>query len=112
MLSNAANLPDGMISADAATVNVQVVGLCYNPTAFPEPPTRWEQIFESPYVERLGLTGFQTTFGTVSLIEMAKVFGGSDTEWSRSLQSCRKRFPKSRRLPVRQGCRDFPAGSD
>lgn len=80
MLSNAAKLPEGMVTADAATVNVQVVGICYNPTAFPEPPTRWEQLFESPYVERLGLTGFQTTFGTVSLIEMSKVFGGSATD--------------------------------
>ena len=30
-------------------------------------------------MSRLGLTGFQTTFGTVSIIEIAKAFGGSET---------------------------------
>lgn len=94
LLPNAASLPEGMISADAAGVNVQVVGLCYNPTAFPEPPTRWEQLFESPYVERLGLTGFQTTFGTVSLIEMAKVFGGSDTDMEPIFAKLKEALPK------------------
>ncbi len=94
MLTNAANLPDGMISADAATVNVQVVGICFNPTVFPEPPTRWEQLFELPYVERLGLTGFQTTFGTVSLIEMAKVFGGSDTNVDPIFAKLQEALPK------------------
>lgn len=94
MLPSAANLPEGMISSDAVGVNVQVVGLCYNPTAFPEPPTRWEQLFESPYVERLGLTGFQTTFGTVSLIEMAKVFGGSDTDMEPIFAKLLEALPK------------------
>jgi len=77
LLTNACKLPAGMLSAHSATVNVQVVGICYNPKKFPEPPKSWADLFRSPYVERLGLTGFQTTFGTVSLIEMAKVFGGS-----------------------------------
>jgi putative spermidine/putrescine transport system substrate-binding protein len=78
-LENASQLPDGMITENGVTVNAQVVGIVYNPTRFPEPPTRWEQLLEEPYVSRLGLTGFQTTFGTVSLIEMAKAFGGSIT---------------------------------
>lgn len=79
-ISNASQLGAGMLAADAATVNVQVVGICYNPKKVPNPPKTWAQLFESPYVERLGLTGFQTTFGTVSLIEMAKAFGGSATD--------------------------------
>lgn len=78
-ISNASKLPAGMLTPDAATVNVQVVGICYNPKKFATPPRSWADLFRSPYVERLGLTGFQTTFGTVSLIEMAKAFGGSIT---------------------------------
>jgi putative spermidine/putrescine transport system substrate-binding protein len=48
LISNAAKLPDGMLTADAATVNVQVVGICYNPKKFPEPPKSWTDLFRSP----------------------------------------------------------------
>ena len=78
-LNNAASVPDAMITSHSVTAATQIVGIAYNPNAFERPPTKWTDLFESPYVERLGLTGFQTTFGTVSLIEMAKQFGGSDT---------------------------------
>jgi putative spermidine/putrescine transport system substrate-binding protein len=80
LLSNAGKLPAGMVTQHGVTVNAQIVGIVYNPTRFDAPPTRWEQLFEEPYVSRLGLTGFQTTFGTVSLIEMAKALGGSATD--------------------------------
>ncbi len=52
--------------------------IAYNPKKFPTAPKSWTDLFQSPFVERLGLTGFQTTFGTVSLIEMCKAFGGSE----------------------------------
>jgi putative spermidine/putrescine transport system substrate-binding protein len=76
-LGNAARVPAGLITAHGVTCNAQVVGIAYNPKKLAAPPKGWADLFKSPYVERLGLTGFQTTFGTVSLIEMAKVFGGS-----------------------------------
>lgn len=93
-ITNAGRLPAGMLSADSATVNVQVVGICYNPTKFQTPPKSWADLFRSPYVERLGLTGFQTTFGTVSLIEMAKVFGGSDRNVEPIFAKLREALPK------------------
>jgi len=78
-LTNAAKIPTGLIKSHGVTCNAQVVGIAYNPKKFATPPKGWADLFKSPYVERLGLTGFQTTFGTVSIIEMAKVFGGSAT---------------------------------
>ena len=78
-LMNAAKVPAGLITPHAVTCNAQVVGIAYNPKKFSAPPKGWADLFKSPYVERLGLTGFQTTFGTVSIIEMAKVFGGSES---------------------------------
>ena len=78
-LSNASKVPTGLITSHAVTCNAQVVGIAYNPKKFAAAPKGWADLFKSPYVERLGLTGFQTTFGTVSIIEMAKVFGGSET---------------------------------
>jgi putative spermidine/putrescine transport system substrate-binding protein len=76
-LTNAAKVPDGLITSHGVTCNAQVVGIAYNPKKLTTPPKGWADLLKSPYVERLGLTGFQTTFGTVSIIEMAKVFGGS-----------------------------------
>ncbi len=93
-LTNAAKLPAGMITSHGVTVNAQIVGICYNPKKFPNPPKTWAELFKSPYVERLGLTGFQTTFGTVALIEMAKAFGGSITNVDPIFQELKKALPK------------------
>ena len=76
-LANASKVPAGLITSHAVTCNAQVVGIAYNPKKFATPPKSWADLFKSAYVERLGLTGFQTTFGTVSIIEMAKAFDGS-----------------------------------
>ncbi len=78
-LTNLSKLPKGMADEWGVTANAQVVGIAYNPKKFATPPKSWTDLFKEPYVSRLGLTGFQTTFGTVSIIEMAKQFGGSET---------------------------------
>lgn len=93
-LSNASKLPAGFLTPDQVTVNVQMVGICYNPKKVPNPPKTWADLFKSPYVERLGLTGFQTTFGTVSLVEMAKAFGGSATDIEPIFQKLKEVLPK------------------
>ena len=67
-LTNAAKIPTGLIKSHGVTCNAQVVGIAYNPKKFATPPKGWADLFKSPYVERLGLTGFQTTFGTVSVL--------------------------------------------
>ena len=76
-LTNASKLATTGIDGWGAAVNSQIVGIAYNPKKLPKPKS-WKDLFQEPYVSRLGLTGFQTTFGTVSLIEMAKAFGGSE----------------------------------
>jgi putative spermidine/putrescine transport system substrate-binding protein len=92
-LSNASKLPDGYADQYGAAVNAQIVGIAYNPKKLPK-PTKWTDLFEEPFVSRLGLTGFQTTFGTVSLIEMAKQFGGSATNVEPIFDQIRKILPK------------------
>ncbi len=76
---NVAKLQPGMVTEYGVPVAAQFVGIAYNPKKFKEPPKTWKDLFLEPYVSRLGLTGFQTTFGTVSIIEIAKQFGGSIT---------------------------------
>lgn len=77
-LESSTHLVPGMADEYGVPVAAQFVGIAYNPNRFETPPTDWADLFEEPYVSRLGLTGFQTTFGTVSIIEMAKAFGGSE----------------------------------
>ena len=77
-LTNLAKLPGGMTDEWGVTVAAQVVGIGYNPKKLPR-PKGWTDLLKDPWVSRLGMTGFQTTYGTVSIIEIAKQFGGSET---------------------------------
>ncbi|WP_108662476.1 extracellular solute-binding protein [Acuticoccus kandeliae] len=93
-LTNASKLPQVFVSETGIPVAAQVVGIAYNPTKFDTPPTSWAQLLEEPYVNRLGLTGFQTTFGTTSLIEIAKAFGGSVTNIDPAMEKIKAVLPK------------------
>jgi putative spermidine/putrescine transport system substrate-binding protein len=77
-LGNLAKLPTGATDEWGVTVAAQVVGIGYNPKKLPR-PKGWADLLKEPWVSRLGMTGFQTTYGTVSIIEIAKQFGGSET---------------------------------
>lgn len=77
-LTNLARLPAGLADEWGVTVAAQVVGIAYNPKKLPRPKA-WPDLLKDPWVSRLGMTGFQTTYGTVSIIEIAKRFGGSET---------------------------------
>jgi putative spermidine/putrescine transport system substrate-binding protein len=93
-LSNAGKTPAGLIDEWGVGVAAQFVGIAYNPKKFPTPPKSWLDLFKEPYVSRLGLTGFQTTFGTVSIIEIAKALGGTDTNVEPFFAEIKKVLPK------------------
>ena len=93
-LANASKLQPGMADEYGVTVAAQFVGIAYNPKKFDKPPTGWTDLFAEPYVSRLGLTGFQTTFGTVSILEMAKAFGGQGTDVEPFFAELKKVLPK------------------
>ena len=92
-LTNLAKLPAGLVDEWGVCVSAQVVGIAYNPKKVPA-PKGWKDLLTDPWVSRLGLTGFQTTFGTVSLIEIAKVFGGSETNVEPALVELKKVLSK------------------
>ena len=92
-LANASKVPAGFADAYGIAVNTQIVGIAYNPKKLPVPKS-WKDLFAEPFVSRLGLTGFQTTFGTVSLIEIAKAYGGSDTNVEPAFVEVKKALPK------------------
>ena len=93
-LENGSKLPQVFVTETGVPVAAQVVGIAYNPKKFETPPTGWAQLFEEPYVSSLGLTGFQTTFGTTSLIEIAKAFGGSLTDIDPAMAKIKEALPK------------------
>jgi putative spermidine/putrescine transport system substrate-binding protein len=92
-LANADKVPPGFGDAYGIAVNTQIVGIAYNPKKLPAPKS-WKDLFAEPFVSRLGLTGFQSTFGTVSLIEIAKAYGGSDTNVEPAFVALKKALPK------------------
>ncbi len=88
-----ARLPTGMTDEYGVTVAAQVVGIGYNPKKLPKPKS-WTDLLKDPWVSRLGMTGFQTTYGTVSIIEIAKQFGGSETNVEPFFVEIKKVLPK------------------
>ena len=92
-LSNLAKIPAGFTDDYGVHVSAQVVGIAYNPKKVPA-PKGWTDLLKDPWVSRLGLTGFQTTFGTSSLIELSKQFGGSLTDVDPALVELKKVLPK------------------
>jgi putative spermidine/putrescine transport system substrate-binding protein len=73
-------------------VAMQVVGIAYNPSRV-EKPTGWRDLFEPKYHRRVAITGFGSTFGTVAMIEIAKAFGGSETNMEPAFEAVRRMLP-------------------
>jgi putative spermidine/putrescine transport system substrate-binding protein len=92
-LSNYSKLPKGFADEHGVAASVQVVGIAYNPKKLQKPKS-WNDLFKPEYVSRLGLTGFQTTYGTVSLIEIAKANGGSETDVEPAFAKIKEALPK------------------
>ena len=92
-LTNLSKVPAGLTDEYGVAVSAQVVGIAYNPKKVPA-PKGWGDLLKDPWVSRLGLTGFQTTFGTSSLIELSKLFGGSLTNIDPALVELKKVLPK------------------
>ena len=75
-LTNRAAVPPIFIDDWGIGVSAQIVGLGYNPKKM-DAPKSWTDILTPPYLRRLALVGFQTTFATMSLMELNKQLGGS-----------------------------------
>lgn len=92
-LKNAGKVPAPLIDAQGLAVAGQVVGIGYNPKKLDRPKS-WADLLQPKYASRLGLTGFQTTFGTAALIEIGKLFGGSETNVEPAIEQVKKILPQ------------------
>jgi len=58
----------------------QVVGLTYNPEKVKTPPTSWKDLWKPEYKGRVGITTLNSTLGTGWLVEIARMYGGSESD--------------------------------
>ncbi len=65
--------------AHGPAIFFQVVGLTYNPDKIKTPPTSWKDLWKPEYKGRVGITTLNSTLGTGWLVEVAKMFGGSES---------------------------------
>ena len=110
-LKNADKVPASLVDKYGIAVAAQVVGIAYNPKKIPK-PTGWKDLFKPEFASHLGLTGFQTTFGTMCLIEIAKAFGGSETDVDPAFcRDCQDLAEGRRRCHAGRAAGPVPAGS-
>jgi putative spermidine/putrescine transport system substrate-binding protein len=57
----------------------QAVGLTYNPEKIKTPPTSWKDLWKPEFKGRVGITTLNSTLGTGWLVEVAKMYGGSES---------------------------------
>jgi putative spermidine/putrescine transport system substrate-binding protein len=56
----------------------QAVGITYNPDKIKTPPTSWRDLWKPEFRGRVGITNLNSTLGTGFLVEISKMFGGSE----------------------------------
>jgi putative spermidine/putrescine transport system substrate-binding protein len=89
---NIANLQKAFVDEWGVAVAAQIVGIAYNPKKV-ERPKGWKDLFEPKYYGKVGISGFGTTFGTSSLIEISKQYGGSMTNVDPAFEQLKKWLP-------------------
>lgn len=81
--------PDGY----APVITVQLIGIAYNPKKIKTPPTSWEDLWKPEYKGRVGITGLGSSLGTAFMVEVAKMYGGSDTNIEPAFEAVKKLLP-------------------
>ena len=89
---NISNLQKSFYDDSGVAVAAQIVGIAYNPKKV-ERPKGWKDLFEPKYYGKVGISGFGTTFGTSSLIEISKQYGGSMTNVDPAFDQLKKWLP-------------------
>jgi len=89
---NIANLQKSFYDDSGVAVAAQIVGIAYNPKKV-ERPKGWKDLFDPKYYGKVGISGFGTTFGTSSLIEISKQYGGSMTNVDPAFEQLKKWLP-------------------
>jgi putative spermidine/putrescine transport system substrate-binding protein len=90
-----ADIPDAFRHPDgyAPVLTVQLIGIAYNPKKIKTPPTSWEDLWKPEYKGRVGITGLASSLGSAFLVEIAKLYGGSETNVEPGFEALKKLLP-------------------
>jgi putative spermidine/putrescine transport system substrate-binding protein len=91
-LKNIVHLQKEFYDDWGVAIAAQIVGIAYNPKKV-ERPRGWKDLFDPKYNGKVGISGFGTTFGTSSLIEISKQYGGSLTNVDPAFEQLKKWLP-------------------
>lgn len=75
------------------TVTVQLIGIAYNPKKITTPPTSWLDLWKPEYKGRVGLPDIESSLGTVFMVEVAKLKGGSEKNLDPAFAALKELLP-------------------
>lgn len=74
-------------------VAAHLIGLAYNPKTVKPPPTSWLDLWKPEFKGRVGITGMGSGLGTIFMVEIAKIHGGSEKNMEPAFAALRKLLP-------------------
>jgi len=74
-------------------ITMQVIGIGYNPNKIKTPPKSWEELWDSKYKGRVGLTALNSQLGIAFLAELNRVKGGTETDFEPAFKALRSLLP-------------------
>lgn len=80
--------PDGY----APAVSNSMIGIAYNPSRV-DKPTSWNDLFSPEVAGSVGIVGPASTLGTTFLIELGRMFGGSETDVEPAFEALERLLP-------------------
>jgi putative spermidine/putrescine transport system substrate-binding protein len=75
------------------TVTVQLIGIAYNPKKVSTPPTSWLDLWKPEFKGRVGLPDIESSLGTVFMVEVAKLKGGSEKDLTPAFAALKELLP-------------------
>jgi putative spermidine/putrescine transport system substrate-binding protein len=74
-------------------IGLQFVGIAYNPKKISTPPTSWADLWKPEYEGRVGITNMNSTLGTGWMVEIAKMYGGSEANLEPAFEAVKELLP-------------------
>lgn len=76
----------------APAVANSMIGIAYNPSRV-DKPTSWNDLFSPDVAGRVGIVGPASTLGTTFLIELGRLFGGTETNVEPAFEALERLLP-------------------
>jgi putative spermidine/putrescine transport system substrate-binding protein len=74
-------------------ISVQVIGIGYNPKKIKSPPKSWKDLWNPIYKGRVGLTALNSTLGMAFMAEIARLNGGSESNFEPAFKALKELLP-------------------